>query len=131
MACKAIVCGSTPHCVSKWLLTLSEHKEAARPDIGAVTLALLFGLYSLISACRRSCWASKCAGPGVPCKQCCTTPPEPRQERGRPESAPAQRPLIACQAPSGLAGALPQGRGRSTEERHQDGQARPGRSEPR
>ena len=31
MACKAIGCGSTPHCVSGWLLTLSEHKEAATP----------------------------------------------------------------------------------------------------
>ena len=34
----------------------------ARPDMGAVTLALLFGLFNLVYGIWRSCRASSCAG---------------------------------------------------------------------
>ena len=40
----------------------------AHPGLGAITLALLFGLFSLIyAASRRSSRASSCGGPGTPC----------------------------------------------------------------
>jgi uncharacterized membrane protein HdeD (DUF308 family) len=39
----------------------------ARPDIGALTLALLFGLFPSSTACLRSRRAFNCATPGGPC----------------------------------------------------------------
>ena len=38
----------------------------ARPGVGAITLALLFGLYNLVYGAGRSCRASSCAGPARP-----------------------------------------------------------------
>ena|SRR5450755_3130699 len=67
----------------------------ARPGVGAVTLALLFGRFSLIYGSRRSPWASSCARPGSPCTQSWRMRPDLARGRGRPRSrpqwAPAQR----------------------------------------
>ena len=41
----------------------------ARPDMGAITLALLFGLFNWSTGPVRSCRASRCAEPGLRCVQ--------------------------------------------------------------
>ena len=60
----------------------------ARPGVGAITLALLFGLYNLVYGAGRSCRASSCAGPARP-----SAPPSRQGKRRRPD--PMARPSQA------------------------------------
>ena len=54
----------------------------ARPGIGAITLALLFGLFNLIAGIWMLAQASSCAAPTRPCTR--HTPPTRKRTRSEP-----------------------------------------------
>jgi hypothetical protein len=55
---------------------------STRPDIGALALALLFGIFAIVYGCPRSWRAPSCAAPRVACTRSCAMAPDPGRRRG-------------------------------------------------